>query len=101
MLPWMNYISYTIGGVDYFDYTDFTIFAIYSSGLTENELSSEPLIKNETLLNVVMEPEVQSSVYVERGKISGLESLQRLGEVDNLGDLINYGYGFFKIVQIK
>jgi hypothetical protein len=23
----------------------------------------------------------------------------RLGEVDNLGDMINYGYGFFNVVN--
>jgi hypothetical protein len=23
----------------------------------------------------------------------------RLGEIDNLGDMINYGYGFFNIVN--
>jgi hypothetical protein len=25
--------------------------------------------------------------------------VQRLGEVDNLGDMIRYGYGFFNIVN--
>ena len=52
------------------------------------------------LLNMVMEPEVQSDVYVERGKNSALERVQRLGEVDSLDDLIGYGYGFFNIINI-
>jgi hypothetical protein len=34
---------------------------------------------------------------MERGKISGLEAIQRLGEVDNLGDISKYGYGYFKV----
>ena len=96
-----TYVAYTINGVDFYDYQDFTLFAIQSSGVTENDLSIEPLIKDETLLNVVMEPEVQSNVYVERGKISALESIQRLGEVNSVGDIETYGYGFFNIVNIK
>jgi hypothetical protein len=99
--PTNTYVAYTINGVDFYDYQDFTLFAIQSSGITENDLSVEPLIKDETLLNVVMEPEVQSNVYVERGKISALESIQRLGEVNSVGDVETYGYGFFNVVNIK
>jgi|APCry1669188879_1035177.scaffolds.fasta_scaffold09575_2 hypothetical protein len=99
--PTNTYVAYTINGVDFYDYQDFTLFAIQSSGITENDLSVEPLIKDETLLNVVMEPEVQSNVYVERGKISALESIQRLGEVNSVGDIETYGYGFFNVVNIK
>ena len=57
--------------------------------------------KNETLLNIVMEPEVQSNVYVERGKNSALERIQRLGEVNSVGGLVDYGYGFFNVIDIK
>ena len=60
----------------------------------------EPIVKNEALLNVIDEPEVQSNVFIERGKVSGLESMERLGEVDNLGDLEKYGYKFFNIIKI-
>jgi hypothetical protein len=58
------------------------------------------ITKNEVLLNVVFEPEVQSNIFIERGKNSALERIQRLGEIDNMGDLVNYGYGFFNIVEI-
>jgi hypothetical protein len=44
-----------------------------------------------------MDPEIQTDVLVERGRYSAFESLERLGEVDNIGDLERYGYGFFKI----
>jgi len=40
---------------------------------------------------------VQSDVFIERGKYTAFEQLQRLGEVDNIGDMERYGYGFFKI----
>jgi hypothetical protein len=44
-----------------------------------------------------MAPEINSNVYIERGKFSAYEPLQRLGEVDNIGDLVRYGYGYYKI----
>jgi hypothetical protein len=94
------YKSYTINGVDYFDYDNFTVYSVSSSGLTSNEIGSDLLVKNEMLLNMVMEPEVQSDIYVERGKNSALERVQRLGEVGSLNELVDYGYGFFNIINI-
>ena len=93
------YTGYTINGVDYYDYNDgTTIFVV--SGVTPIDTVCEPIVKNEALLNVIDEPEVQSNVFIERGKVSGLESMERLGEVDNLGDLEKYGYKFFNIIKI-
>ena len=57
--------------------------------------------KDEVLLKVIDQPQIQTNVFVERGKNSAYERVQRLGEVDNLGDLINYGYGFFNVVNKK
>jgi hypothetical protein len=93
------YTGYTINGVDYYDYNDgTTVFVV--SGVTPIDTVCEPIVKNEALLNVIDEPEVQSNVFIERGKVSGLESMERLGEVDNIGDLEKYGYKFFNIIKI-
>ncbi len=93
------YTGYTINGVDYYDYSDgTTVFVV--SGVTPIDTVCEPIVKNEALLNVIDEPEVQSNVFIERGKVSGFESMERLGEVDNLGDLEKYGYKFFNIIKI-
>ena len=93
------YTGYTINGVDYYDFSDgTTVFVV--SGVTPIDTVCEPIVKNEALLNVIDEPEVQSNVFIERGKVSGLESMERLGEVDNLGDLEKYGYKFFNIIKI-
>jgi hypothetical protein len=93
------YTGYTINGVDYYDYSDgTTVFVV--SGVTPIDTVCEPIVKNEALLNVIDEPEVQSNVFIERGKVSGLESMERLGEVDNLGDLEKYGYKYFNIIKI-
>ena len=92
------YTAYTINDVDYYDYEDgTTIFVVKSSGLTSNWLVCTGLTKNEVLLNVIDEAEIQSNVFIDRGKYSGLERIERLGEIDNIGDLIKYGYSFFDI----
>jgi hypothetical protein len=98
----MNLIftAYTVQEVNYYDYNDgTTIFFEESSGFTENNLSQRPITKEEVLLRVIDQPQIQTNVFVERGKNSAYERIQRLGEVDNLGDMINYGYGFFNVTK--
>jgi hypothetical protein len=96
--PGSPFTAYTINDIDYYDYSDgTTIFVAQSSGCTD--LLCSAITKNEVLLNVVFDFEVQSNIFIERGKNSALERIQRLGEIDNMGDLVNYGYGFFNIVQ--
>lgn len=95
------YTGYTINDIDYYDYSDgTTVFVVFSSGLTSDMLVCSAITKNEVLLNVIDEAEVQSDVFIERGKVSVLERLQRLGEVDNVGDLEKYGYKFFNVIKI-
>lgn len=96
-----KYTAYTINGIDYYDYSDgTTVFFTFSSGYTSDMLVCSAITKNEVFLNVIDDTEVQSNVFIERGKVSVLESLQRLGEVDNVGDLEKYGYKFFNIIKI-
>lgn len=93
-----EYTAYTINNVNYYDLSNGkTFYIVESSGITSNDFVFSALTKNEHLLDFVMDPEVYSGIYVERGKYSGYEPLQRLGEVDNIGDLVRYGYGYFKI----
>ena len=90
--------GYTIDNIDYYDLPDGkTFYVVSSNGLTPNDLDPTIITKNEQLLDFVMAPQVQTDIYVERGKYSAFEAIERLGEVDNMGDLERYGYGFFKI----
>lgn len=90
--------GYTIENISYYDLPDGKTFYVTDSyGLKPNDFDSSLITKNEQLLDFVMAPQVQTDIYVERGKYSANESLTRLGEVDNIGDLERYGYGFFKI----
>ena len=95
-----TYTGYTIEGVQYLDFPDKTSVYIFNSyGLTADWMIQSGLTKNEALMNIVTDPQVQSDVYMERGKNSALERIQRIGEIDNLGDLEKYGYGFFNFVK--
>lgn len=93
-----NYTSYTIDNVTYFDTPNGkTTFVLNSSGITSDMIIATGITKQEVLMNVVDSPEIQSEIFIQRGKNSAFEALQRIGEVDNIGDLVRYGYGFFKI----
>lgn len=92
------FTAYTIQNTDYYDYVDDTsIFFMRSSGFTEENITAVPITKDELLLKITDQGQIQTDVFVERGKNSAFERLQRLGEIDGLGDLINYGYGFFNV----
>jgi hypothetical protein len=94
-----NYTGYTIQQDRYIDFKDGkTIQFIESYGLTKDWMVAEPLTKEEVLINVAFQTEIQSNVFIERGKNSALERIERLNEVDNMGDLEKYGYKFFKVV---
>lgn len=95
------FTAYTIQNIDYYDYSNGeTLFFVQSSGLTENELTAEFYYKNPALQKAVGDAEIVTNLYVERGKNSAYEFIQRLGEVDSVGDLQNYGYRYFN-VEVK
>jgi len=64
---------------------------------SEIELCMDPLTKEEVLMNVCQPTEIQSEVFIERGKQSVFEPNQRLGEINTIGGLEIYGYGFYNI----
>ncbi len=92
------YTAYTVNGISYYDYPNgTTIYFVQSSGFTNNNLTEVPITKEEIFIKVIDQPSVQTNLFVERGKNSAYERVQRLGEIDNLGDMLNYGYGFFNV----
>jgi len=94
------YTAYTINDITYYDYNNgTTLFIAESSGLTTDTVICQPIVKNELLLGIIDEAEVQSNVFIERGKNSALESIERLGEVNSIGSLEKYGYKFFNIIN--
>jgi hypothetical protein len=108
-----DYTGYTYDNVLYYDFpAGYTLFITgyinpsqpdkvipIVSGMTEYNMTPVPIVKEEILIGMVNATEIQSNVFIDRGRLSGTESFLRLGEVDNLGDLIKYGYGYFKIIE--
>lgn len=93
--------GYTIENVDYYDFSNGqTLFFVQSSGFTQNELTAQFYYKDPALQKAVGDAEIVTNLYIERGKNSAYQNIQRLGEVDNVGDLMNYGYRYFN-VEIK
>ena len=93
--------SYTINNIMYMDFSGgSTVYVVYSSGLTENILTASAITKNEVYINMIAEPDIQVSGIIERGKNSGMEKFLRIGEVDSIGDVTNYGYKFFNVQRI-
>jgi hypothetical protein len=96
------YTAYTINNVQYIDYSGgTTMFFATSYGLTNDDVIMSAITKDEVLMNVIDQPEVQVSGKIERGKNSGLESFVRIGEVDSVGDVVRYGYGYFNVVNLE
>ena len=109
-----TYTAYTYNNQLYYDYSEgYTLFITgYSdptdpnkivpiaNGITADMISLFPIVKEEILIGMINAPEKQSNVFIDRGELSGNESLLRLGEIDSMNDLINYGYGYFKLTEI-
>ena len=95
-----GYIYYQINNINYIDYSGgSTTFYVYTSGFTSNDLVLSALTKDEALINIIDQPQIFSSVLVERGKNSALENFRRIGEVGTVEELVNYGYGFFNVIS--
>ena len=65
--------------------------------ITNSSLSAS--IKEEYLLGVTSTPEVESDVFIDRGRTTILQSHLQLSEITNMGELINYGNGSYKIIK--
>lgn len=93
-----EYTAYTINNIKYIDYqTNVTVFTLDVSGLNINTTILSGITKNEVLIKSVSDTQIFSNVFIERGKISGYEKVLRLGEVNTIEDLENYGYGYFNL----
>ena len=92
------FTAYTIEDTNYYDYSDGTsIYFQNSSGFTSDMLTAVPITKDELLIKIQDQPQIITDVYVERGKNTVYQQIQRLGEVSTLSGLINYGYGYYTI----
>lgn len=102
-------------GIQYMDYSASTIdgdlvpagidlptttFRFISEGWNQTNTSLNGLIKEEFLFGIISRPEVENDVFIDRGVVSVLDYHLRLSEIKNLGELQQYGNGYYKIDRI-
>jgi len=68
-----------------------------SEGWNNLNISLNPKIQEEYLLEIINKPEVKNDVFIDRGGFSILDKHFRLGEINNLAQLLEYGNGFYNI----
>ena len=85
-------------GIQYKDYSpDLTTFRFISEGLNQTNMSLSALTKEEFLLGIISRPEVQNDVFIDRGVVPVLDYHLRMSEIRNLGQLEQYGNGYYNI----
>jgi len=103
-----------ITGIQYGDYSgltstilnangvDFpsTSFRFITEGWNQTNTSLSALQKEEFLLGIISRPEVENDVFIDRGITPVLDYHLRLSEIKNLGQLQQYGNGYYRIDTI-
>ena len=74
-----------------------TTFRYIGEGWNQTNTSLSAITKEEYLFGIISPPEVQSDVFIERGKTTVMGRHLRLSEISNLGELSRYGNGYYKL----
>ena len=64
-----------------------------------NGIQAYPIFKEEYLMGVSSLENVDANIYIERGINAAFEKHLKLGEVKSLDDLLQYGNGYYKIME--
>jgi hypothetical protein len=70
----------------------------HGQGTNKTNSSLSALTIEEYLLHITETPKVQNELFIDRGATTVIQSHLQLGEVSSLGDLINYGNGYYNIL---
>jgi hypothetical protein len=96
----ITYSAYTIDGLYYMDFSDGLTYVRGirpESGYTEEY--NGKITRNEFLIGFIEDSIIYSDIYVDRGKMGIMEKNLRLSEIDNTGELENYGNGYFNVMK--
>lgn len=77
-----------------------TTFRFISEGWNQRNTSLSAITKEEFLLGIISRPEVENDVFIDRGVVPVLDYHLRLSEIKNLGQLQQYGNGYYNIDRI-
>jgi hypothetical protein len=92
-----SYTAYTINDMFYVDLPDGLTYFHINVQYDPLTLICQLLTKDDALMGVVNDIEIQSDVYVERGTVSVFESNLRLTEVSSVGEISIYGNKYFNV----
>ena len=71
----------------------------YEGSDMENRIQVAPVYKKEYLLGIASKENIDSNIYIERGINAAFEKHLKLQEINSMEGLLNYGNGFFKIIN--
>ena len=74
-----------------------TQFNYIGEGWNNTNTSLSGITKEEYLFGIIFPPEVQSDVFIDRGITPVTDKHLRMSEITNLGELQNYGNGYYKL----
>ena len=80
--------------------TTATTFKFVTEGWNQTNTSLSALMKEEFLLGIISRPEVENDVFIDRGVVPVLDFHLRLSEIRNIGELQEYGNGYYRIDRI-
>ena len=74
-------------------------FSTYTDMDTYNGLNVSPVYKEEYKMGLSMMEKVDSDIYIDRGINAAFEKHLKLGEVTSIESMLQYGNGYFKIMD--
>lgn len=92
-----NEITYIIDNITYITrYFDlFTVFVYTTYGINGFNSDTFSLIKDDTLMGIDGQPQIDNNIFVERQEITVFDPHIRLKYINNVGELITYGGGLY------
>jgi hypothetical protein len=70
-----------------------------SEGWNDTNTSLSAIIKEDYLMGIISPPEIDNSIFIDRGNISVFENHFKLSEIESLDHLVRYGNGFYNIMN--
>ena len=71
----------------------------HGQGVNQRNSTLSALTIEEYLLHITEEPKIESELFIDRGDTDVLQKHLQMGEITSMGDLINYGNGFYNIIR--
>lgn len=68
-------------------------------GFSFDQFTENRIVKKEELVGLIDKPITESELFIERDEFAIFERHQRISEISNLADLINYRNGYYEIVN--